>query len=40
MLNYFKHLFYSVQNQHVKACYGFLIFLYYFILLFFKCELL
>lgn len=38
MLNYFKHLFYFKQNQSVKTCYVFLIFLYYLILLFFKCN--
>lgn len=38
MLNYFKHLFYFQQNQSVKTCYVFLIFLYYLILLFFKCN--
>lgn len=38
MLNSFKHLFYSQQNQAVKTCYVFLIFLYYLILLFSKCN--
>lgn len=38
MLNYFKHMFYFLLNQVVKTCYVFLIFLYYLILLFFKCN--
>ena len=38
MLNYFKQMFYFLQNQSVKTCYVFLIFLYYLILLFFKCN--
>lgn len=38
MLNYFEHMFYFLQNQLVKTYYAFLIFLYYFILLFFKCD--
>jgi DNA ligase (NAD+) len=38
MLIYFKHMIYFIQNQSVKAHYGFLIFLYYLIPLFFKCD--